>query len=243
MKYIGIDFGLKRIGIAVGDTQNCVAFPREVIANNKNTVSYIKDFVKKEAVDGIVIGESKNEKGEKNPVMVQIEIFADDIAKETKLPVYFEPEFYSSKQAAEIQGKNEMIDASAASIILGSFLNKNKNKENKKKMEIITIEDFAKIEIKAGRIISAEPIVGSEKLLKLSVDFGEEKPRQVLSGIAKYFPNGEGLSQKLCAFVTNLPPREMMGMESQAMILGFNTDDNFSLMNVSETIPAGTKAK
>ena len=110
-------------------------------------------------------------------------------------------------------------------------------------MEKITIDDFAKIEIKAGKIISAEKIENSEKLLKLSVDFGEETPRQVLSGISKFFPNEGDLVGKTCSFVTNLVPREMMGMESQAMILAFSTDDNFSLMNVDETIPAGTKAK
>lgn len=110
-------------------------------------------------------------------------------------------------------------------------------------MEQITIDDFIKIEIKAGLIISAEPIEGSDKLLKLSVDFGEEAPRQILSGINKFFPGGEGLAGKKCSFVTNLPPREMMGLESQGMILGFNTDEHFSLMNVDETIPPGTKAK
>ncbi len=80
-------------------------------------------------------------------------------------------------------------------------------------------------------------------MLKLSVDFGEEASRQVLSGIKKFFPGGEGLVGKRCAFITNLPVREMMGLESQAMILGFNTDEHFSLMNIDETVPPGTKAK
>jgi len=110
-------------------------------------------------------------------------------------------------------------------------------------MEHITIDDFAKIEIKAGHILSAEPIEGSDKLLKLSVDFGEEEPRQVLSGIKKFFPDGEGLVGKRAAFVTNLPPRDMMGLQSQAMILGFNTDEHFSLMNVDDTVPPGVTAK
>jgi len=82
----------------------------------------------------------------------------------------------------------------------------------------VTIDDFARIEMKIGRILSAEKIEESPKLLKLSVDFGEEKPRQVLSGIAKFI-TPEELVGKLCPFVTNLPPRLMLGQESQAMIL------------------------
>ena len=108
----------------------------------------------------------------------------------------------------------------------------------------ITIDDFAKVEIKAGKIVSVEKIPTSEKLLKLSVDFGEEKPRQVLSGIAKSFPDEQVLVGRLCPFVTNLEPRKMMGMESQAMILAFSTNEGaFSLLSVNDNIPAGTKAK
>ena len=243
MKYIGIDYGSKRIGIAVGNTDENIAFPKEVVENTKEAVAYISDYIKKEGIAGIVVGESKNLDGNENPIMKDIKAFVVSIEKATGIKTVFEPEFFSSAEAEREQGKNKMIDASAASIILGSFLNKQKHNKNKKEMEKITIDDFAKVEIKAGRIISAEGIEGSEKLLKLSVDFGEENTRQVLSGIAKYFPNGEGLAGKLCAFVTNLPPREMMGMESQAMIMGFSTDDNFSLLNISETIPTGTKAK
>lgn len=107
----------------------------------------------------------------------------------------------------------------------------------------ISIDDFAKVEIKVGKILSVEKIPESEKLLKLSVDFGEEKPRQVLSGIAKYFPDPQVLVGKRSPFITNLPPRTMLGLESQAMILAVSTNTNFSLFGVDETIPVGTKAK
>ncbi len=85
-------------------------------------------------------------------------------------------------------------------------------------MEPISIDDFHKVEIRIGEIVSAEPIEGSDKLLKLRVNFGAEE-RQVLSGIAKYFPEPQTLVGKRCPFVTNLAPRMMMGLESQAMIL------------------------
>jgi methionyl-tRNA synthetase len=91
-------------------------------------------------------------------------------------------------------------------------------------MSEINIDDFAKVEITVGEIKSAERIEGSDKLLKLRVNFGSEE-RQVLSGIAKYFPNPEELVGKKCPFVTNLAPRMMMGLESQAMIMAVGGGD------------------
>lgn len=104
---------------------------------------------------------------------------------------------------------------------------------------MITIDDFAKVEIRAGKILSAEPVEGSEKLLKLAVDFGEENKRQVLSGIAKYL-KPEELVGTTCAFVTNLEPREMMGLKSEAMILAFSGENFFSLLKVPSEVKPGT---
>jgi methionine--tRNA ligase beta chain len=103
-------------------------------------------------------------------------------------------------------------------------------------MEPITIDDFKKVEIKIGEIKSAEKIEGSDKLLKLLVNFGSED-RQVLSGIAAYFPNPADLVGKKCPFVTNLAPRMMMGLESQAMILatGGDGDMPFALFETAGT--------
>ena len=100
--------------------------------------------------------------------------------------------------------------------------------------EYISIDDFKKVEIRVGEILSAEPVEGSEKLLKLRVNFGtkptqdgsasEEEIRQVVSGIAKHFPDTSLLVGKKCAFATNLQPRNIMGLESQAMILASGGD-------------------
>ena len=84
---------------------------------------------------------------------------------------------------------------------------------------MITFNDFQKVEIKIGTVLSAEKVDGSEKLLKLSVDLGESVPRQVVSGIAKSFREPEKLIGKQFVFITNLEPRSIMGLESQAMIL------------------------
>jgi methionyl-tRNA synthetase len=99
--------------------------------------------------------------------------------------------------------------------------------------ETISIDDFKKVEIRIGEIRSAEKIEGSEKLLRLVVNFGDPTggaspdnidSRQVLSGIAAYFPDPAVLIGKKCPFVTNLAPRMMMGLESQAMILATGGD-------------------
>ena len=102
--------------------------------------------------------------------------------------------------------------------------------------EPITIDDFKKVEIKIGEIKSAEKIEGSDKLLKLVVNFGDHD-RQVLSGIAAYFPNPEELVGKRAPFVTNLAPRMMMGLESQAMILATGGDGEtpFALFETTGT--------
>ena len=100
---------------------------------------------------------------------------------------------------------------------------------------MITIDDFKKVEIKIGEIVSVENIEGSDKLLKLKVNFGQEK-RQVLSGIKAYFPDPQALVGKRCPFVTNLEPRMMMGLESQAMLLAAGgTDTPFALFETTGT--------
>lgn len=116
---------------------------------------------------------------------------------------------------------------------------------------MISIDDFKKVEIRAGKVLSAEPVEGSEKLLKLSVDFGpafveasadkEEKRdlRQVVSGIAKHI-SPEELVGTICAFVTNLEPREIMGLKSEAMIMALSGEEFFSLLKVSPNIPPGS---
>lgn len=109
---------------------------------------------------------------------------------------------------------------------------------------MINYDDFAKVEMRLGKILSVEKVPDTDKLLKLSVDMGEEKPRQVISGIALYFPDFSVLIGKKCMFVANLEPRIIRGLESQGMILALSTADGaFSLMEVADAIPVGTKAK
>lgn len=109
----------------------------------------------------------------------------------------------------------------------------------------IKYDDFKKVEIKIGKVLTVERIEKSEKLLKLSVDFAEDTgPRQIISGIAKFFPEIEYLVNKKCAFVTNLEPKPLMGLESNGMILGVGGgNEPFSIFEVRDEIITGTQAK
>ncbi len=130
---------------------------------------------------------------------------------------------------------------------------------------MISYDDFAKVEIKVGKILSAEKIPETDKLLKLSVDFGviaepvvavvEGAPvvpapepkrdvRQIVSGISMYFPDAHTLVGKKCMFVTNLEPRKIKSFESNGMLFAVSTaDGKFSLLEPQGDIPEGTKAK
>jgi methionine--tRNA ligase beta chain len=108
---------------------------------------------------------------------------------------------------------------------------------------MINYEHFSQVEIKVGKILSAEKIPETDKLLKLSVDLGEENPRQIVSGIAMYFPDPAVLVGRKSMFVTNLEPRTIRGFESQGMIFAVSSGETFSLLEPQGDIPVGTQAK
>ncbi|OGI71354.1 hypothetical protein A3B84_00625 [Candidatus Nomurabacteria bacterium RIFCSPHIGHO2_02_FULL_35_13] len=109
---------------------------------------------------------------------------------------------------------------------------------------MINLEDFKKVDIIVGKILSAEKVPDTDKLLKLSVDLAEGKPRQIVSGISLYFPDCNVLIGKKCMFIANLETRVIRGIESQGMILAVSTEDGkFSLLEPNDEIPAGTRAK
>ena len=107
----------------------------------------------------------------------------------------------------------------------------------------ISIDDFKKLQIKVGHILSAEKVPETDKLLKLSVDMGEGTPRQVVSGIALHFADTTTLVGKKVAFAANLEPRTIRGIESQGMILAVSGDDFFSLLEAGSDVPPGSTVK
>ena len=132
MRFLGIDYGTKRVGLALSDDDGQLAFPKSVLNNTKDLATDIKKTCVEENISGVVIGESRDLDGTPNPLMEDIEIFMEQLKKEVDIPLYLEPEFFTSYQAQKIQGKNNMIDASAAAIILQSFLDKENNNPNPK---------------------------------------------------------------------------------------------------------------
>jgi methionyl-tRNA synthetase len=107
---------------------------------------------------------------------------------------------------------------------------------------MITIDDFAKVELKVGTVLKAEDVEGSEKLLRFEVDLGEEKPRQILAGIKQVY-KPEELIDKQVVVVVNLEPRMMMGLESQGMMLMADPDEGPVFLTSSKQVPPGTKIR
>jgi putative Holliday junction resolvase len=122
MKYLGVDFGSKRIGLAFSDDSGGLAFPLKVLENSEKAVSEILRICKDKNIGTVVVGDSKDYKFQDNDIMKEIKIFAEEIKKESELSVVFHPEFLTSQEAMRLQGKNDMLDASAAAIILKSYL-------------------------------------------------------------------------------------------------------------------------
>ena len=147
MRYLGIDYGAKRIGIALSDEKGKMAFAYGVILNTgkKEVVEKIKKICAGNSAGKIVVGKSLNYKGEPNPIMAEIESFKEALEKETGLPVVYENETLTSAEARRpLSGERKRpptlskrkspekekqarmkVDASAAALILQSRLDRN----------------------------------------------------------------------------------------------------------------------
>ncbi|MFZ2522052.1 MAG: RuvX/YqgF family protein [Minisyncoccia bacterium] len=122
MRYLGIDYGSKRVGIAISDPEKKFAFPLIVLDNNHETLEDIVELCRDNSVEAIVVGESKDFNQKDNKIMEEIKPFVEALKAELKFPIYMHPEFFTSMEAERVQGKNHMHDASAAALILTSFL-------------------------------------------------------------------------------------------------------------------------
>lgn len=113
----------------------------------------------------------------------------------------------------------------------------------------ITIDEFSKIEVQVGTVRSAERVPETDKLLRLTVDFNEVSPesgektlRQIVSGIAAYVSEPESLVGRQLAFVTNLAPRTIRGLESNGMLFAVGSDESFAFLTPDRSVPPGTSA-
>ncbi len=107
---------------------------------------------------------------------------------------------------------------------------------------MITIDDFAKIELKVGIVLEAEEVIESEKLIKLKIDLGEENPRQILAGIKKWYKTDD-LVGKQVVVVANLEPRMMLGLESQGMMLAADSEQGPIFLAPFKKVSPGTKVR
>jgi putative pre-16S rRNA nuclease len=137
MKYLGIDYGTKRIGVAVSDDTGSLAFPLTVVESGPGALGAVAGLIKENKVEKVIVGESRDNKGAPNEIMKDIEQFKKDLAGLCGLPVEVEPEFFTSTLAArqfapdensrKVNPAHDKLDASAAALILQSYLDRNKH--------------------------------------------------------------------------------------------------------------------
>lgn len=118
---MAIDFGEKRVGVASTDETGTFALPRVVLPNDDHLISEVTRLADDYNTERIIVGESKNFKGEANPIQEKAEEFARTLTSLGR-SVEFHPELLTSLEATRLQGENEMLDASAAALILKSYI-------------------------------------------------------------------------------------------------------------------------
>ncbi len=140
MKHLAIDYGLKRVGIAISDDGGTMAFPYKIVPNNMELVDTIHNICGEENIAGIVLGESHDLSGAPNKIMGSIEEFKRNLEAELDLPIYFQKEFMTTVEARGRSGKEvnnarkvskqeaTSVDASAAALILQRYLDKKNQK-------------------------------------------------------------------------------------------------------------------
>jgi putative holliday junction resolvase len=140
MRFLGIDYGTKRIGLAVSDENGTLAFPKEIVLNNAKTLEHLAEILKKENIAEIVIGESVDFSGRLNALSARIEVFILELEEEFKLPIHKQKEFLTSVEARRYGSSKELspsqahskvkqiksgrVDAKAAALILQRYLDK-----------------------------------------------------------------------------------------------------------------------
>jgi putative Holliday junction resolvase len=141
MRFLGIDYGTKRIGVAISDENGTLAFSKEIVQNDINTFKRLGDIIKSENVSEIVVGESVDFSGKLNALSGRIEVFILELSEKFKLPVRKQKEFLTSVEARKggvnkgslspsqahskvKQIKSGRVDASAAALILQRYLDK-----------------------------------------------------------------------------------------------------------------------
>jgi putative Holliday junction resolvase len=130
MRYMGIDYGTRKVGIALSDEAGMMGFPHAALVNTADLVHELAKLIREKRVDAIVIGESRDFAGGENPVMEKARAFAERLTETTGIAVHFHPETYTTQEARRYPDGTRMpgspdVDAAAAAIILTSYLERN----------------------------------------------------------------------------------------------------------------------
>jgi len=104
----------------------------------------------------------------------------------------------------------------------------------------VSLSDFEKLDIRIGKVVNAERIPGSRKLVKIEVDLGEPEARTLVAAIAGFYEPGELVGMNIVV-LANLKPKKFMGVESRGMLLAADVDGRPVLLTVAEDVPPGTK--
>jgi len=122
MKYLCIDYGKDRVGIAVSDEKGGIAFPRPVEQNDEGLLKRIIARVEEERVESIVVGDTKTFSGKENTITADAEEFAKELSSRAGLPLRMVSEAWSSREAARFAPEGEKNDSATAAVILQRFL-------------------------------------------------------------------------------------------------------------------------
>jgi len=130
MRYIGLDYGSRRIGIAISDQSNSFAFPRDTIDNDAKTFDMLKRIVALEEIEQVIVGDTRTTNGGENDITKEADAFVEKLKHAISVPVVRIREAWSSQEAARFAPQGQKHDdSSAAAIILQRFLDVQKKTE------------------------------------------------------------------------------------------------------------------
>jgi putative Holliday junction resolvase len=133
MRYLGVDYGSKKIGLALSDETGTMGFPHIILENTPRLVDEVCALIAHEKVGAIVIGESRNLAGGENPIAKNARAFGKQLAERARVPIFYESEIFTSAEARRAPAKEAKsrspkrrtdVDASAAALILTSYLSR-----------------------------------------------------------------------------------------------------------------------
>ncbi len=129
MRYLGIDFGTKRVGLALSDEGGRMGFPHAIVPNDGRLIDYVRELIIRKEVEAVVIGDSRDFAGKPNPVMAKAKEFAQLLERTANIEVFWEPETMTTQEARRdpegvYSKEHDFVDASAAALILTSYLSR-----------------------------------------------------------------------------------------------------------------------